>query len=302
MGAMMLRFPSGGPARLGLLMAALAAPGPLPAQESAPARTPDVHFVPTAVEVVQAMLGTARVTKDDVVYDLGCGDGRIVITAVKRYGARRGVCVDIDPARIKESRHNADTAGVRDKIEFLNADLFRTDLSQASVVTLYLLPMLNVRLRPKLFRELEPGTRIVSNAFDMGDWEADSTMNVKNDGGFTSFAYYWVLPADVAGTWRVSDAPGGAYTLSLEQRFQEVTGTAERRGKPVPLEDFRLRGDSVSFTLNIGATPLRMTGTVKDGKMTGTVAGGPSAGNEWSATRLRRGPRPELVDTAGGTH
>ena len=218
---------------MGPLMVLLAlflsvAPSGLLAQDSSgPARTPDVHFVPTAMEVVQAMLSTAKVGKGDMVYDLGCGDGRIVITAIKKYGARGGVCVDIDPVRIKESRNNADTAGVASKMKFVNGDLFQTDLSPASVVTLYLLPMLNVRLRPKLFRELKPGTRVVSNSFDMGDWKADSTMSVKNEGGFSSYAYYWMIPADVAGTWKVSGAPGGGYTVRLEQQYQQVKGTAE---------------------------------------------------------------------------
>jgi precorrin-6B methylase 2 len=268
-----------------LIALALAAPAAgLPAQESAaPARTPDVHFVPTAVEVVRAMLGTARVGEGDVVYDLGCGDGRIVITAVKRYKAKSGVCVDIDPVRIKESRRNADTAGVTDKIEFLNADLFETDLSKASVVTLYLLPMLNVRLRPKLYKELRPGTRIVSNAFDMGDWKPDSTMNVKNEGGFTSYAYYWLLPADVAGVWKVTGS-GGEHTVKLEQKYQQVSGT---------VTDARVKGDSVMFTVRQGATPIRFTGTVQGDRMNGTTSG--RSRGSWSAVRTAKGARPELA-------
>jgi hypothetical protein len=290
----------GAPARRALLTLALGSlPGALAAQETAaPARTPDVHFVPTAFEVVNAMLGAAKVTSQDMVYDLGCGDGRLVITAVKRHKARGGVCVDIDPARIKESRHNADTAGVAEKIKFLNADLFDTDLSEASVVTLYLLPMLNVRLRPKLFRELEPGTRVVSNSFDMGDWKADSTLNVKNQGNFTSYAYFWRIPADVAGSWKVTGAPAGGYTMQLEQRYQEVTGTAEVGGRPIALVDERLKGDTLTFTLRDGPTSLRFTGTVEGERMSGTVGGGQSQAKSWSAARTRRGPRPELADSA----
>ena len=151
-------------------------------------RTPDVIFVPTPQEVVDAMLEVAKVTKTDVVYDLGSGDGRIPITAAKKYGAR-GVGIDIDPQRVKEASANAEAAAVTDKVKFLNQDLFTTDISQASVVTLYLLPSLNVKLMPKLKAELKPGTRIVSHAFDMGDWKPEQTLNVN---GRT--VYYWTIP------------------------------------------------------------------------------------------------------------
>lgn len=153
-------------------------------------RDPDVIFVPTPQSVVDAMLKLARVGKDDVVYDLGCGDGRIVITAAKQFGAR-GVGIDIDPLRIKESNANAVTAGVTDRVKFLLTDIFAdsTDLSEATVVTLYLLPSLNVKLLPKLRRELKPGTRIVSNSFDMGEWQPERTIEV--DG---RTIYYWTMP------------------------------------------------------------------------------------------------------------
>jgi ribosomal protein L11 methylase PrmA len=171
------------------LIAALSAPAA--AQTTAPPaqlRTPDVIFVPTPQEVVDAMLEVAKVTKTDVVYDLGSGDGRIPVTAAKKYGAR-AVGIDIDPQRIKEANANAQTAGVTDKVKFLNQDLFTTDISEASVVTLYLLPSLNVKLMPKLMKELKPGTRIVSHAFDMGDWKPEQTLNVN---GRT--VYYWTIP------------------------------------------------------------------------------------------------------------
>jgi len=160
------------------------------AQAQAPLRTPDVIYVPTPQTVVDAMLKMANVTKNDVVYDLGCGDGRIVITAAKQFGAR-GVGIDIDPQRIKESNENAVTAGVTDKVKFSNSDIFAesTNLSEATVVTLYLLPSLNVKLIPKLKRELKPGTRIVSNSFDMGEWEPEKTMEV--DG---RMIYFWTIP------------------------------------------------------------------------------------------------------------
>jgi ribosomal protein L11 methylase PrmA len=151
-----------------------------------------VHYVPTPEEVVEEMLRLANVGKNDVIYDLGCGDGRIVITAAKKYGAR-GIGIDIDPERIKESNENARQAGVADRVKFLQQDLFQTDFSEATVVTLYLLPALNLKLRPKLL-ELKPGTRIVSHAFDMGDWKPEKVVNVPGD-EHERTVYFWVVPA-----------------------------------------------------------------------------------------------------------
>lgn len=148
----------------------------------------DVHYVPTRQAVVDAMLEMAKVSKGDVVYDLGCGDGRIVITAAKDHGAT-GVGIDIDPQRIKEANENATNAGVTDKVEFKEANLFESDFSEASVVTLYLLNSLNLKLRPILLEQLEPGTRIVSHAFNMGDWEPEETRQV--DG---ATIYLWTVP------------------------------------------------------------------------------------------------------------
>ncbi|MBI3919539.1 MAG: class I SAM-dependent methyltransferase [Betaproteobacteria bacterium] len=151
-------------------------------------RSPDVIFVPTPNDVVNKMLEMARVTAKDVVYDLGCGDGRIVIAAAQKYGAR-GVGVDIDPQRIKEARQNASRGKVNDKVRFIEGDLFETDISEATVVTLYLLTELNLKLRPKLMKDLQPGTRVVSHAFAMGDWKPERTENV--DG---SSVYLWRIP------------------------------------------------------------------------------------------------------------
>jgi SAM-dependent methyltransferase len=152
----------------------------------------DVPYVPTPQRVVDEMLTLAAVTRDDVVYDLGSGDGRIVITAAKKYGAR-GVGVDIDPERIRESNENARKAGVTDRVKFLQQDLFTIDLKDATVVTLYLLPEVNLRLRPKLLRELRPGTRVVSHSFDMGDWKPQKTVEVNQ--GRSHTIYFWVIPA-----------------------------------------------------------------------------------------------------------
>jgi precorrin-6B methylase 2 len=166
-------------------------------QTAAPARTPDVIYVPTPQEVVDEMLKLANVTKDDVVYDLGCGDGRVVVTAAKTYGAR-GVGIDIDPQRIAEARENVKKAGVEDRVKIIEGDLFQTDLSPATVVTLYLLPSLNLKLKPKLMAELKPGTRIVSHAFDMGDWKPEKESDVNG-----RHVYFWTIPAKgSAGTPR----------------------------------------------------------------------------------------------------
>jgi len=153
----------------------------------------DVPFVPTPHEVVEEMLRLANVGKNDVVYDLGCGDGRIVIAAAQKFGAR-AVGVDIDPERIRESNENARQAGVTDRVKFLQQNFFETDLSEATVVTLYLLPEVNLRLRPKLLRELKPGTRIVSHAFDMGDWKPEKVVKVPYDDREYTI-YYWVVPS-----------------------------------------------------------------------------------------------------------
>ncbi|HKQ73199.1 MAG TPA: methyltransferase domain-containing protein [Blastocatellia bacterium] len=163
------------------------------AAAAAQERKPDVHFVPTPEEVVEKMLELAKVGKDDVVYDLGCGDGRIVIAAAKKYGAR-GVGVDIDPQRIKESEENARQAGVTDRVKFIQQDLFEMDFSKATVIALYLLPSLNLRLRPKLLRDLKPGSRIVSFAFDMGDWKPEKVVTIPADFEKDLTIYYWVVP------------------------------------------------------------------------------------------------------------
>ncbi|MCM3879884.1 MAG: 50S ribosomal protein L11 methyltransferase [Vicinamibacterales bacterium] len=167
---------------------------PAAAQVAAPPqalRQPDVIYVPTRQSVVDAMLKVANVKAGDVVYDLGCGDGRIVVTAAK-LGAR-GIGIDIDPQRIKEANENVTKSGVGDRVRILNQDLFTTDISEANVVALYLLPSLNLKLRPTLWKTLKPGTRIVSHDFDMGDWKPEQTLSV--DG---ATIYYWTITPDLA--------------------------------------------------------------------------------------------------------
>jgi SAM-dependent methyltransferase len=165
---------------------ATSAPG---AAAPAPSRKPDVVFLPTPPDVVDAMLKLAKIGKDDVVYDLGCGDGRIVIAAAKQYGAR-GVGIDIDPQRIQEAEANAKAAGVSDLVSFRLGDLFEADLSPATAVTLYLLTELNVKLRPKLLSDLKPGTPVVSHQFDMGDWKPDETLEING-----RRVLRWTIPA-----------------------------------------------------------------------------------------------------------
>ena len=171
------------------LMALLLAFPALAQKEATPGRTPDVIYVPTPQEVVERMLEVAKVGKGDVLYDLGSGDGRIPVTAAKKFGIR-AVGIDIDPDRIREANENAKKNGVDKLVKFRNEDLFRANFREATVVTLYLLPDLNVKLRPKLWRELKPGTRIVSHQFDMGDWKPEKTIDV--DG---RTIYFWTVPA-----------------------------------------------------------------------------------------------------------
>ena len=173
--------------RLALLSLVLCAGAAL-AQEKAAERMPDVIFVPTAQEVVEDMLRLANVRKGDVLYDLGSGDGRIAITAAKLYGVR-AVGIDIDPERIREANENAKKAGVEKLVQFRQADLFKSDFREATVVTLYLLPDLNVKLRPKLWAELKPGSRVVSHQFDMGDWKPEKRLE-----SGTRTIYFWTIP------------------------------------------------------------------------------------------------------------
>ena len=175
---------------IGLVAVLAGSPTAVASAQSAPpaTRRPDVIYVPTPDEVVDAMLQVAKVTRNDVVYDLGTGDGRIPVAAAKKYGAR-GVGIDIDPQRVKEATDNVQKSGVADRVRIVQGDLFETNISEATVVTLYLLPSLNQKLMPKLMRELKPGTRIVSHAFDMGDWKPEQELDVNG-----RRVYFWTIP------------------------------------------------------------------------------------------------------------
>jgi SAM-dependent methyltransferase len=200
----------------------------------------DVPYEPTAYEIAEEMLRMADVRRDDVVYDLGCGDGRIVIMAAKERGAR-GVGVDMDPVRIRESIENATKAGVTDRVRFFVKDLFKTDIREATVVMLYLWPEVNLRLRPKLFTDLKPGTRIVSHSHTMGDWKPEAVSEISNHN-----LYSWIIPANVTGTWAWSLRAGkkdALATLRLTQRFQEIAGNLTIGNVTVPITTATLRGN-----------------------------------------------------------
>ena len=265
---------------------------------AAGAAEPTVPYVPTPQEVVERMLEIAKVGPQDYLIDLGSGDGRIVVTAAKKRGAR-GFGVDLNPVRIEESIENAAKAGVSDRVTFQQRNLFETDLSDATVITMYLLPRVNLDLRPKLL-ELKPGTRLVSHDFSMDDWKPDAfaEMDVKEKYGTapgSSSIYFWIVPARVSGSWQWQLAVGGkplAYELALQQKYQMISGTVRVGGRSVKLEDARLRGDQISFSFSVvvNGNPLKheFSGRVMDKGIEGTVnlAGSRTRGQlEWKAAR-----------------
>lgn len=204
----------------------------------------DVPYLVSPQVTVDEMLRLAQVVPGDRVYDLGSGDGRVVITAAVKFGAR-GVGVEIDAARVAESRANAARAGVDERVKFLQQDLFTVDLAPASVITLYLAPHLNLRLRPKL-EQLRPGTRIVSHASDLGDWKPDRQTAVRKN------VYLWIVPARVAGRWRVEGRTallGRTLDLEFRQRRQEISAAAWLDGEAAQVWDARLEGDRLSFVI-----------------------------------------------------
>lgn len=235
----------------------------------------DVHYVPTPHEVVARMLEMAEVQPDDYVVDLGSGDGRIVIAAVRDRGARAGLGIDLDPQRISEARYNARREGVEDRVAFEEGDLFQKDFSDATVLTLYLLHSLNLRLKPIILERMAPGTRVVSHAFDMGDWEAD-----RHDVVDGRNVYLWIVPARVAGQWQLQGPDGGAITLALTQTFQRIDGSAAVDGATVALTDATLRGDEIRFS--IGSD--HYVGRVEADTITGLPQ--PDAVQDWHARRL----------------
>jgi hypothetical protein len=249
----------------------------------------DVPFVPTPHVVVEEMLRLAGVGPDDFVIDLGSGDGRILIAAAKKFGAR-GVGVDLDPDRIAESVTNAGAAGVADRVAFHRQDLFKFDIGQATVVTMYLLPSVNIRLRPRLLRELRPGTRLVSHDFDMGDWQPDQKSTVRKN------VFLWIVPARIDGRWRTTLAlPAGerSYEIEIKQKFQEIDGVARYDKKIAGLWNAKLQGDRVSFVMVDDSGPLesnlycegRVSGDVIEGVVRRGI-GSEQTQIKWRATRV----------------
>jgi SAM-dependent methyltransferase len=236
-------------------------------------RGKDVVWVPTNQQLVDKMLDMAKVTPQDYVIDLGSGDGRTVITAAKRGATAHGI--EYNPDMVALSKKNAEKEGVTAKATFEKADIFESDFSKATVITMFLLPSLNVKLRPKLL-EMKPGTRLVSNSFDMGDWRADETVSLNGE-VCTSHctAYFWLVPAKVQGTWKT---PQGE--LTLEQTYQDVKGTLKNGNVIAPVTEGKLAGDKIAFT----AAGTRYTGTVTDKAITGKANTGGKE-TDWTATR-----------------
>lgn len=203
----------------------------------------DVPFVPTDEKVVQAMLDLAEVNSKDLLYDLGCGDGRIVVAAALDRNAR-GIGIDMDPMRVAEAMEYAGNTGVEFMVDFFEGDLLEADFSQATVVTLYLLDLVNVELRPRLLNELRPGTRIVSHAFDMGDWRPDVRQNFS---GINLFK--WIVPAKVVGSWEWELVNGDIYKVELQQKYQRVKGKAWINGKKAQLKAALLMGDLLELQI-----------------------------------------------------
>lgn len=269
-------------ARLWLCALFLAPAGFPAAQDTGPVH--DAPYVPSPHATVDEMLRLAGVGAGDVVYDLGAGDGRVVIAAAAKFGAR-GVGVEIDARLVARARESAARAGVADRVRFLQQDLFATDLAQATVIALYLSPNLNVKLRPALLA-LAPGTRVVSHSSGMGDWRPDRKTSIRKD------VLLWIVPARIAGRWR--SAPGvRALELEVSQRHQEISVSARLDGAPAQVWDARLQADRLSFVIvenpgEDGETGLYFEGRVAGGAIEGTMARGVGAARAERAWRAER--------------
>ena len=269
-----------------------------------------VPYVPTPQLVVDRMLEIAKTGPYDYLIDLGSGDGRIVVTAAKKYGTR-GFGVDLNPTRIDEANENARAAGVTDKVAFYQRDLFETDLTQATIITMYLLPRVNLELRPKIL-ELKPGTRIVSHDFSMGDWKPDvheqleASDKYAGQGG-RSDIYLWIVPAKAAGTWQSQLQVRGKatpYEITLEQEYQSVSGSVRVGGRTAKIENAKLVGDQLTlqFTAAVDGMPIRhrISGTIEGATIAGTAdldGAKLQSRMDWTATRSARS-----AALAGSTH
>lgn len=237
----------------------------------------DVIWVPTPPELVQAMLDMAKVTPNDYLVDLGSGDGRIVIAAAKR--GVRALGLEYNPDMVALSTRNAKAEGVEGKATFQQADIFATDFSKATVLTMYLLPYLNMKLRP-IILEMKPGTRVVTHAFNMEDWEPDQEIEVMD-----RIAYFWIVPAKVAGVWNWKADAGNA-VLDLQQTFQKISGNLKIQGAEVLFSNAKLEGDLIGFTVGADAAKMQeYKGRVNGNTITGTVKIGSGPESKWTATR-----------------
>jgi hypothetical protein len=232
----------------------------------------DVVWVPTPQVLVEKMLEIGKVTPNDILYDLGSGDGRTVITAAKRGVQAYGF--EYNPDMVRLSRFNAEKEGVSNKATFIQADLFETDLSKATVITMFLLPQINMKLRPKIL-DLKPGTRIVSNTFDMEDWQADDTATVDDPSASWNTTYLWIVPAKVNGVWKSGDGE-----VNLIQTFQFLSGTVKTGGKLIEIKEGRMRGSNITFT----AAEYVYSGNVTGDKIEGTVSFSGKS-EKWNASR-----------------
>ncbi|WP_397475172.1 class I SAM-dependent methyltransferase [Pusillimonas sp.] len=212
----------------------------------------DVPFVPTDDKVIEAMLNLAELKAEDVLYDLGSGDGRIVVAAARDYGAS-SVGIEMDTVRIADAMEYAGNSRVEFMVDFIEEDIFTADFSEATVVTLYLLDAVNVRLRPRLLSQLRPGTRIISQTFDMGDWEADERLHLSGVN-----IYKWIVPAQVEGAWEWEGLDGALYCVKLQQKYQAITGSAWMAGAAAHLESASLTGGSLELSIRENETaPLK---------------------------------------------
>jgi hypothetical protein len=231
----------------------------------------DVVWVPTPQSLVDKMLDMAKVTAKDYVIDLGSGDGRTVITAAKRGARAHGI--EYNPDMVDLAKRNAAKEGVSSRATFAKADLFESDFSKATVLTLFLLPEINIKLRPKILN-LRAGTRVVSNSFDMEDWKPDQTATVSENCASWCEAYLWIVPAKVQGTWKLADGE-----LAFKQSFQTIHGTLKGAGGIAKISDGKLSGEQITFT----AGRIRYTGRVSGKEIHGTT----NSGASWKATRVR---------------
>lgn len=256
----------------------------------------DVPYEPSPTEVVEEMVKLAGVTKDDIVYDLGCGDGRIVLAAAKKTGCT-AVGIDLDSRRIKESKANALKEGLSGRVSFYEQDLFDSDLSKATVVMLFLYPDVNLKLRPKLLNELKPGTRVVSHSHTMGDWAPDKSarVNWRN-------LYFWVIPARVEGIWHwEADLGNGpeAFTMELIQTYQRFSGSVNSRQEKKGIKKGRLNGEEIAFNTGNSRTGLHFKGIVNEDSITGTIRKDSGEDIPWKAVRKAEENRRGLLRLIG---